>query len=433
MLIRRFAASSLLLAFVLALVACSSADSKPEPTAAPGAPLPVARPLPPDLEKMLADVAEVRGLRTPEALKVAYVPRSQVVQLLDSLTTDDDRRWFATTTTLYRLLGHLRKDQDYLTVYQSFGGLAVLGVYSPVDKALWVVTDEPDPALSKLKANEKETLAHELVHAVQDANFDLVTQFRTVADDLDANLAWTALVEGDANTHQRLYADKYLAVPVGRGAGRAMLLGSAPAMQAGVPAAIVRELLFPYTTGADWVDAIRSRSGPAGIDALFRALPRNTAYVLHPELLNTEWRAATVSLPDLSAALGKGFTRESGGTFGEFEVRNWLQSRLKALDASTAAAGWDGDRYDVYVDGKESVAVFRLRFRDDAEARQFADAQQAFLQASNATVTAGEVAVATTPDGLATATTSPRGLDVVFALASTPDLAKRAVEAVVRG
>ncbi|MFN8506661.1 MAG: hypothetical protein U0547_03745 [Dehalococcoidia bacterium] len=426
---RRMVLAALVAFSLFAAGACSFGGSKEEPTPAPAfAP---AQPLPPDFEAVLQQVATVRELPAPGNLKVGFVTRAQVVALMESLTTEDDRRWFATTTTLYRLLGHLGQDQDYESVYNSFGSLAVLGLYSPLDKTLWVVSDEPGPAFGKLPAQEKETLAHELVHAVQDANFDVVKLFQSVSGDLDAGSAWTALAEGDAQTHQQRWSDKYLAVPIGAGAGRAMLFASADSMQS-VPAAIARELLFPYTAGADWVADLRARTGTAGLNALFRSLPRNTSYVLHPELMTSEWKAAQVSLPDLAAVLGKGFTRESGGTFGEFQVRNWLQSRLRALDAANAAAGWDGDHYDVYVNGGESVAVFRLRFRDDTEARQFAEAQQALIKASNATVTPGDPQLATA--GTVTmATAGVRGGDVLFTLGTSPELAKRALEAMLRG
>ena len=425
----RYSIAAVITAIALsASLACSQGDSRHEAGETRDAALPTAQALPDDFARVLAEVAAVRELPPPSGMKVGFVPRSQVVALLDALTTDEDRHSFATTTTLYRLLGHLGKEQDFLSVYRSFGAAAVAGLYSPLEDTLWVVSDESNPAFAKLPAQEKETLAHELVHAIQDGAFDSVAQYRSVADDLDASLSWTALVEGDAMTHQQRWAQKYLAVPVGTGAGRAMLLASPVSLQA-VPAAIARELLFPYTTGAEWVGDVRSRLGAAGVTALFRALPRNTSYVLHPELLNSEWKAAAVSLPDLSKALGNGFTRESGGTFGEFSLRNWLQSRLKALDAANAAAGWDGDHYDVYVSGKESVAVFRLRFRDEAEARQFAEAQQAYLKATNAAPAGGDARVVATPDGIATATTGVRGVEVVFTLASSPDLAKRALDA----
>ncbi|MCC6387877.1 MAG: hypothetical protein IT302_10900 [Dehalococcoidia bacterium] len=426
---RRMGLAAMVLLSLFAMGACSFGGSKDEPTETPS--LAPAQPLPPDFEAVLQQVAAVRELPAPGNLKVGFVTRSQVVALMESVTTEDDRRWFATTTTLYRLLGHLGQDQDYESVYNSFGSLAVLGLYSPLNKTLWVVSDEPAPAFGKLPAQEKETLAHELVHAVQDANFDVVKLFQSVSGDLDAGLAWTALAEGDAQTHQQRWSDKYLAVPIGRGAGRAMLFASAASMQ-GVPAAIARELLFPYTAGADWVGDLRARTGTAGLNALFRSPPRSTSYVLHPELLASEWKAAQVSLPDLSGVLGKGFARESGGTFGEFQVRNWLQSRMRALDAANAAAGWGGDHYDVYVNGGESVAVFRMRFRDDAEARQFAEAQQALIKASNATVTPGDPQLATA-GAVTMATAALRGSDVLFTLATSPELAKRALEALLRG
>lgn len=388
-------------------------------------------PLPPSVSVMLRDVSALRELPPPAALKVNIVPRSGVVDLLDRLTTDEDREWFARTTTLYRLLGHIADSQDYLSIYRAFGGVAILGVYSPQDKALWVVHDGAN--LDDLSKEAKETLAHELVHALQDARFDLEKQYKDVAPDLDADLAWTALVEGDANTHEQLYSEKYLALPVGPGAGRAFLVAKAEP-QAGVPQSIVRELLFPYTTGADWVRDIRASGGTKAIDALFGRQPLATAYVLHPELLGSGWKPETVKLPDLAPVLGSGWTKESGGVFGEFSLRNWLQTRIKAGDAATAAAGWTGDQYAVYVNGDKSLAAFRVRFKDETEAREFVTAQRQWFDAGRATVTEqGGYTSWVQQTGKTAVSTQARGNEVIFVLARGKDSAAKAIEAILKG
>ena len=121
-----------LLALLLALiatvsvglaVACSDRDDDsdsptPGDTSTPAGPTstrPASTPqaLPAELQAIMDNLASVRGLEAPPELEVNLVARSALRGLLDSLLTDEDREWFRNTTTLYRLLGHFRDDQDY--------------------------------------------------------------------------------------------------------------------------------------------------------------------------------------------------------------------------------------------------------------------------------------------------------------------------------
>lgn len=389
-----------------------------------------ARSLPAGLQQILDDVARIRELPAPPALKADVISRDELPALLQRLTTDDDRRYFKTTTTLYRLLGHFRQDQDFETVYNSFGAGSILGLYYPPEDHLWVVSDSgASPDFGNLPRTEKETLAHELTHAIQDFNFKLDVVGKTVETDLDRSFAYTNVIEGDAVTNEGAYSAKFLAGP---GSGLRFMLG-APDQAPDVPASFTRELLFPYTTGAAWIKEIRAKEGLKPIDDMLARPPSASSVILHPELRTNGWKPQTVTLPDLAQALGPGWTRESGGTFGEFQVRNYLQIRLRASEAASAATGWAGDHYDVYVNGNASLAAFRIAFSSSKEAEEFAASQQSFLKAARAVVTAdGAATVADIPGGATTATLTLKS-DVLFVIASTHTDAVRALRAITGG
>jgi hypothetical protein len=418
-----------LAAMVLAATACGGGGAAPTtPTSAAAAIGTTPEALPPQLQQELTAVAALRGLPAPPEIKVSLVAHADVPRLLESVLTASDRQQFDEATTLYRLLGHLRKDETYEGAYLAFAGDSVQGLYSPAAKTLWVVhPDGQSIDWDTLPREQRSTLAHELTHAVQDYHFDLDKLTAATAGDLDASLARTCVIEADAVLTERAYTARYLEAPGVRG------LFASYTQAADAPASIQRELLFPYTTCVDWLGVIRAAGGQAAVDKLFTA-PLSTADVLHPELLASGMRRASVALPDLAGALGKGWSRQSGGTFGEFQLRNYLQLRVPAFDASQAAAGWAGDRYDVYTRGGDSVAVFRVQFRDAGEARKFADVQGALLRAEDAKVsTSGPVTLSATNDGNTTARVAASGADVVFAIGSNSDVALRAVKAIAGG
>ncbi len=380
--------------------------------------------------QLMDQVAAVRELKPPASLKVGLVARSDVPKLIDSLLTPQDRATMAKTTTLYRLLGLLGPDQSYEDVYRGFVAEALAGVYSPKDTALWVVhPDGQKTDFGDLSTDEQQVLEHELTHAVQDANFDLA-RISQEADGLDQSLTATALIEGDAVSTQRNYDARYKAMAV----GAAVVVVDMTRLEAGTPAAIQRELTFPYTQGSDWVDGIRQRGGDSAVDALFQRVPDGTVFVFHPERIGTGWTPQRVVLPSLAAALGKGWTEQSSGQFGQFELQNYLELRLPGLDAVQGADGWAGDHYAVYVHGDESAAASRIAFDTPAHAQRFAATQDRLLKAEGAAISKqGGETTATLSGGNTTIRLAPQGSTVTYVIGSSAAIAKSAASALAYG
>lgn len=200
------------------------------------------------------------------------------------------------------------------------------------------------------------------------------------------------------------------------------------------PVSIEREFRFPYTNGAEWVSIVRTQRGNEAIDGVLRGRRLTTAEVIHPDLYDAGFTPESVSLPDLAQVVGGDWKHESGGAFGEFQLRNYLQLELTALPATQAATGWRGDRYDVYVRGADSVAALHLRFASAEEAQQFVSAQGAFFEAAKATVTpANGRLIAEFPDGRTTIRTNTANADMVFVIGSTRAVAELAYAALSGG
>ncbi|HEX6031683.1 MAG TPA: hypothetical protein VFY90_09645, partial [Tepidiformaceae bacterium] len=306
-----------------------------------------------------------------------------------------------------------------------------LGLYSPLDDALWVVHgDNQQIDLDNLPTEEKSTLAHELVHAIQDYHFKLDQVYSQTVDDLDWGLTYTSAVEGDAVVHERAYTKKF---SYRIGAGPVMFAAGAP-MAADVPPSVARELIFPYTTGVDWVSEIKNTLGLGKVNEIIQNPPHGSAYVIHPELLAQGFKPAEVKVPDLAGVLGGGWRRQSGGQFGEFQIRNYLQLRVRAGQSTQAAAGWQGDHYDVYINGDESVAAFRLRFATNDDAAEFVQAQEAWLKSAGATGSDENGAtIYEVNTGKVTAVAPQNGQEVLFTIGSTKDAAAKAMQALLKG
>ena len=180
----------------------------------------------------------------------------------------------------------------------------------------------------------REVLVHELTHALDDQHFDLARQ---VGDD-EADLAFEALVEGDAVAVERRYLDSL--PPAERKQAEdeedATFGGGNFADQ---PETLLEVAEFPYGDGERFVDALLQAGGQARVDAAFRAPPTTSAEVLHPE----RFLAGRGRAPAPPVAAGGRVVDE--GVLGELVLRLVLAESVPDEDAGRAAAGWAGDRY----------------------------------------------------------------------------------------
>lgn len=410
---RALLAALLAACLVLATTACSG-DSSSDPEG---------EPLSTELQAMLDEVAAIRGLPAPTNVRYATVPRAEVAGVVDALFTDAEREAMDDLTRLYRLLGHLGPTQDYRTSFLQLMTTAAIGFYAPETRTMWLVSESDGASLDQLNDLERATLAHEFVHAVQDSAYDIERlEFEAPMLD-DRALALSAVLEGDAVVHERLWQETQL---VQRGV-RVFL--NASLAQATVPPSLEREWRFPYLAGLDWAGAIRADSGQAGVDAVLRERrPITTTEVMHPAIRSSGWLPEGVTLPDLSGGLGDGWEQAGAATLGEFRLANYLQLWLPSLESLEAANGWSGDQFHVYTNGSDSVAVFRVKFFDAKDAGEFAATHQRYFEASGAAVTQEPGReIATFTDGRTVVQLNETAQDeVLFVIGSNAEVARAA-------
>ena len=402
-----------------------------------------APPLPASVREILEEVAEVRELEAPETMRALTVARVNLYDTYLELVSEEDRQRLDETTILYRLLGYLDEDEHLWDIQTSFLNL-VLGFYSSDHKTLWVVTEEEGVGLEELSPSQRDTLVHEIIHALQDYHFDLNATFQRVKHSLDADLAFTSVVEGDAVIHTDLHSRRGLSLPA---AGGVRFLGASHQF-GGIPAAILREVYLPYTTGATWARGVLQEEGTEGLNALLREPPAASTLILHPELMSTGWAPEALGEGSLAegqvrASLGEGWQEQSSGTLGEFHLVNyligdapfsggWLYSPANRR-AVNAGGGWVGDRYTLFENGDERVLLARVRFVDDGEAAEFAQTHASVATRRADVVEEGGLTLATRPDGNVVGLVEPVGRDVIFAIGSSAEVVRAALGVLVGG
>ncbi|MET0413628.1 MAG: hypothetical protein ABW217_20130 [Polyangiaceae bacterium] len=241
----------------------------------------------------------------------------------------------------------------------------VAGLYLFASQEI-IVIDGGD-SMADLAANT--TLAHELVHALQDQVHDLGALSASIEQTSDAALAFASLVEGEASVYELQMWVAY------QGRGMDALdydwlrdTGDDMSRESGSPALTAR-LIFPYTYGTRYAVDLWLAGGGAALSAAYGAPPADTLEVV------AGTTADRTPVDDMPAPL-------DGYSVLEEDVAGaWLMATTLAelsgdqpTDLAVLAASWRGDRLVVYreSEGEGVVVDWTIHARDDAAAQRIA-------------------------------------------------------------
>jgi hypothetical protein len=308
------------------------------------------------------------GLKFKTPPKVEVRTREQVRDfLLKKFDEASPAKELAGEESAYKLLGMLPDSMDLRKFLLAVLTEQVAGYYDPAAKTLYVVKGADDQTVGI-------TITHELVHALQDQYVNLDSIQKSTSDN-DRTTAAQAIIEGQAQFEQLsmlLGGSDNVALRVGgRDRIRELIRERQSAMPvfATAPMVIQESLLFPYLSGADFVQRFKERKGTAN---LFSAIPRSTEQILHTDA----YFGATPDEPSIVALPApRGATKVYENNLGEFGTRLFLYQHLKDETlAARAAAGWDGDRYVVVQGPGGRGIVWATVWDTPLEAAEFSDA-----------------------------------------------------------
>ena len=310
-----------------------------------------AAPVPVIAERVQA-LRELRFDRLPQPVTVTADDARR--EGLEDLDRNYPAERLAAEETVYRLLGLIEPDADLRELSGSLFGEGVAGYYVPEDGRLRVV----EGSGTGNRVLEEMVLAHELNHALEDQRFGLETSMSTD----DRMLARAALYEGTATALMYAYVEERFSTEETLGG----LLGSAFQDTGDLPPFLQAQVVFPYTGGERFVSDLLRRAGGrwALVDTAFEHRPpASTEQILHPDAYFDADQPKPVRIA-AGRSLGGGWQRALAGTWGEFQTRELVGTR-------DAAAGWGGDRYELWRSGDAEVLVMRWRWDTPRDADEF--------------------------------------------------------------
>src|SRR5947209_6958086 len=155
------------------------------------------------------------------------------------------------------------------------------------------------------------TLAHELTHALADQHFHLNNFMDDTPASDDENLAHSAVVEGEATWVMIAYNLKQSgqpAVPTPEMLRSMSDTGQSsmadfPVLQH-APLYIQQSLLFPYSYGTTFFDAVYRKQGKKAFTEVFTNPPVDSAQIIHPERYFAGEKPVRPELPALPSKPG---------------------------------------------------------------------------------------------------------------------------------
>jgi hypothetical protein len=234
---------------------------------------------------------------------------------------------------------------------------------------------------------QEPVLAHELSHALADQSFNLAKYIRQGRKSDDGATARLAVMEGQATW----LMSEFLAQKGGQslknspslvammsnlsdsGAGQFPVFDSAPLY-------LRLTLVFPYTKGMLFQNAVFQRDGKEGFAEVFRRPPVSTQQILHPEKYFANEKPSQPALPD--PKLPRGYKGLVGGSLGELEHGILLQQSAGKAKAEELAPHWKGCTFELEENKKENrvVLLYAVEWDSEASAQQYFTAYREILR-----------------------------------------------------
>ncbi len=302
------------------------------------------------LDGLVTITETLRGLDTLIPVERRFPTREETIAYLsDAYDTDVSAQQLARLEAFYRVLGIIPRDASLRDTYLRLLGAQVGGFYDPDTRIMNVLPMLGDDVGSDLSISEQIIFIHEYTHALQDQHFDLSRlENPEIADSPDRTLAALSLIEGDATAAMNLYTQAAMLNDPGiafallaEGAMSGTLL-----LPPDTPEGLGRELIFPYDSGLAFVLAIYNAGGWDAVNAAFDNFPVTTEQILHPQkYLDGE---TGITVEGLNMPVSENAELLWDLPLGEYYLREWLRNTGVDFGASSAAAGWGGDRFQMW-------------------------------------------------------------------------------------
>jgi hypothetical protein len=316
------------------------------------------------IARMLSRVVTARGLEAKRPVPGMLLDRAALIaRVKEHVARELPPEAIRNEGLALQLFGFVPTEFDYEAAQYRLLEDQLAGYYEPSDGTMYMASDLGDQ-------EAEATLAHELVHALQDERWNLENRSKYVAGDGDRSEAVSALAEGDATSAM---FDVLIAHGGQGGSTRSAIdvpdevfaeqirEGMNQGPGAASPHVMRTSLAAPYIYGTLFVHALRRRGGWAAVDGAWDSPPATTEQILHVDKWLSREPAIAVAAPPF-ATLGPGWGVADEDSEGELGTRLAFEEWMDPKAAAATSADWGGDRGVLVTSGDKAAYAWRLRY-----------------------------------------------------------------------
>ena len=349
------------------------------------------------VDSILTFVSQDTKLPIVHSVKRRLITRDEVNKYLrEKFDEDQGAKRLARSEIVLKKFGLLDRDFHLKPFLISLLTEQVAGFYDDKTKTIslldWIEPDE-----------QESVLAHELTHALQDQRVDLTKWSVVGKDDIaknveqdnahiqtdEADTARDAVAEGQAMV---VFLDYTM-----RASGKTLQNSpeimsrlkdtvsdtSGSPLLSRAPLLLQKSLIFPYSEGLGFEDAILVKAGKEAAFGNVLANPPSSSFeILHPAAYMAHAPVPVLRLPDIHPLIDAEYTPYDVGVIGEFDVRIVTELFGGQQIADALAPQWNGGIYyaaqrksAVTSEQKESTAslalLYESKWKNEDSARTF--------------------------------------------------------------
>jgi hypothetical protein len=295
------------------------------------------------IDGILKGLSEITGWKVRRPVPAEFISKDQLRGFVEQRIREEvkPKDIYIEELTL-KMFGLAPNDFDLKKTTIDLISEQAAAFYDPRKKKLSIIETSGQSDMEKRAA-----LIHELAHAIADQHIHIERYIRKGSKNDDAETARQAVVEGQATWLMWAYMNHQGGGEAGVGASAVLAMDQLaetnsaqyPAL-AEAPLYLRESLLFPYTKGLAFQDAVFQKLGQRSFSEVYKRPPASTREILHPGEYLAGRDFPVPSPPPVPDE--RRYRKLADGTLGEFDQYVLLRQYGSEPEAKRLSSKWRG-------------------------------------------------------------------------------------------
>jgi hypothetical protein len=337
-----------------------------------------------NIEKIVAELGNISGLKPLRSIQYDLIDKEHIHQfLLDRIREEVKPEEVRAEELALKKFGFVPADFNLKNTIVELLTEQAAAFYDYRRKKLFVLESAPAEM-------QQLALVHELAHALADQHFNLERFVEQGNKSDDGSTARLAVMEGQATwlmseymarrAGQSLEDSPALIQWLDQSMKMSMTGGHFPVFDS-APLYIKDTLVFPYSQGMLFQNAVIEKLGKQGFSEVFRRPPVSSQQILHPDKYFAGVKPVRPPLPTFDTE--RDYRELINGTVGELDHAILLRQYVGQQQANELSPLWRGGQYRLLTDktGDHVVLLYAVQWENPAIARRYFSLYQSVLKA----------------------------------------------------